>query len=216
MERIVVAFLTSLKRGASRHVSVMMSPTKGSVLEAELIRRAQQGDEAAFELLVQEHQEAVFRLAYLFTDDPHAAQDVAQEAFIRAYRMLRRFDTERPLRPWLLGITRHLALNHRRALGRYLNILRRTIAHEPENVRHEPDVWGKWEAEALRTAVKKLPVTDREVIYLRFYLELSVRETAETLEVAEGTVKSRLSRALERLRRVVEQDYPLLKEERSL
>lgn len=105
--------------------------------ETELIRRAAQGDEAAYETLVQAYQEAVFRLAYLFTGDAAEAQDVAQEAFIAAYRALPRFDLTRPLRPWLLQITANTARNHRRSIGRYVHALRRLVIAEPV---YPPDI----------------------------------------------------------------------------
>ncbi len=66
--------------------------------EAKLIGRARQGDEAAWEILVRQHQEAAFRLAYLLLGDADEAEDVAQETFIRAFRSLDRFDPDRPLR----------------------------------------------------------------------------------------------------------------------
>lgn len=69
------------------------------------------------------------------------------------------------------------------------------------------------DAELLWQAVRKLGQRDQEVIYLRYFLELSVAESAEALEVAEGTVKSRLARALKRLHQVVERDFPALGEE---
>ena len=77
--------------------------------EADLIARARAGESAAWEALAREHQQAVFRLAYLILGDPADADDVAQEAFIRAYHALDRFDTSRAARPWLLSIAANLA-----------------------------------------------------------------------------------------------------------
>ena len=90
-----------------------------------LARLARQGDAFAWERLVGEHQQPVFRLAYLLLGDPDEAQDVAQETFIRAYHALHRFDNERPLRPWLLRIAANLAYNRQRSLRRYLAALKR-------------------------------------------------------------------------------------------
>ncbi|MEZ4737214.1 MAG: RNA polymerase sigma factor [Caldilineaceae bacterium] len=83
------------------------------------------GNEATWAALVQAHQAAVFRLAYLLLGDADEAEDVAQEAFIRAFYALARFDPARPLRPWLLQIARNLAYNRRRSLRRYLAALGR-------------------------------------------------------------------------------------------
>ena len=80
-------------------------------LSGEAVRRAANGDAAAWEPLVRAHQEAVFRLCYLLLGDPDEAEDVAQETFLRAWKHLRRFDATRPLRPWLLSIASNLASN---------------------------------------------------------------------------------------------------------
>lgn len=184
-------------------------------MEQDLVHRAREGDEFAYELLVRDHQEAVFRLAYLYLGDADDAADAAQEAFIRAFRMLKTFDTTRPLRPWLLRIAANVARNKRRAAGRYLSALRRWMFDAPEPFLHaEAESARLIEAQTLWEAVQRLPSRDREVLFLRFFLELSVSEAAEVLNVEIGTVKSRQSRALERLRGVVEQDYPLLYEGR--
>src|SRR5689334_7811726 len=99
--------------------------------ETDWVRRARQGDETAWELLVREHQQAIFRLAYLMLGDASDAEDVAQETFMRAFRALDRFDTSRAARPWLLSIAANLARNRRRSLGRYLQALTRAARIAP-------------------------------------------------------------------------------------
>ncbi len=187
--------------------------------ESELISRAQTGDQAAWEALVREHQQAAFRLAYLFLGETAEAADVAQEAFIRAYRALGRFDLARPFRPWLLSIVANLARNRRRALGRYLAAVRRLVgvASDPSGAglgAPAPAVAPAqtWLAGTLWEAIRRLRRTDQEVIYLRYYVGLSEAEMAATLGIAAGTVKSRLHRALARLRSVAEREFPDLKE----
>jgi RNA polymerase sigma-70 factor (ECF subfamily) len=186
------------------------------VSELNLINQARQGDETAWSTLVAQHQEGVFRLAYLLLGDADEAQDVAQEAFIRAFRSLHRFDPTRPMRPWLLQITANLARNRRRAIGRYLAAWQRLIwvASEPATTEPAEQKLEPGESEALWQAVQRLNRADQEIIYLRYFLELSVAETAEAAGIAPGTVKSRLSRALERLRQVVEREFPSLWKER--
>ena len=183
--------------------------------EAALVRHAVNGDAAAWESLVEIHQEAVFRLAYLLLGDPDDAKDIAQEAFLRAWRHLRRFDTTRPLRPWLLSIAANLARNRRRSAGRYLTALMRSFREEPVMERIEDRSARDLQARELWKAVQRLNVLDQQIVYLRYFLELPVAETAEILHVPEGTVKSRLSRALEKLRNIIQQDFPLLSEERE-
>lgn len=175
-----------------------------------LISQARQGDATAWETLVSRHQEAVFRLAYLLLGDADEAKDTAQEAFIRAFRSLHQFDVARPMRPWLLRITTNLVYNRRRAVGRYLAALQRLVRLTPEPVlTPAPEANLPSEDSALLwQAVRRLNPADQEVIYLRYFLELSVAETAEVANIAPGTVKSRLSRALGRLRQVIEREFP--------
>ena len=178
-------------------------------MDSELIRLAQQGDTGAYEQLMQRHQEPVFRLAYLICGDPDDAEDIAQDSFIAAYRALPRFDFERPLRPWLLRITANTARNRRRSIGRYLNVLRRWANEWADEADAEAQASDTLAADALLAAVRRLSEADQTVIYLRYYLELSVAETAQALDVEPGTVKSRLNRALGRLRESVLRERPL-------
>lgn len=179
--------------------------------EATFVRKAIDGDVAAWEPLMRAHQEAVFRLCYLLLGDPDEADDVAQETFLRAWRHLRQFDPERPLRPWLLSIASNLASNRRRSAGRYLAALTRVFRSEPASaVSTEERSARQMEAENLWKAVQRLSAADQQIIYLRYFLELPVAETAQVMQVAEGTVKSRLNRALKRLRAVIRDDFPLL------
>ncbi len=184
--------------------------------ESTLIRHATNGDAAAWESLMLLHQESVFRLAYLLLGDPDDAEDTAQESFLRAWKYLRRFDATRPIRPWLLSITANLARNRRRAAGRYFAALMRSLRDEPASTRMEEKSVQHLEASELWHAVQNLTMADQQIIYLRYFLDLSVNETAQALQVAEGTVKSRLSRALEKLRSIIQQDFPVLSEGREL
>jgi RNA polymerase sigma-70 factor (ECF subfamily) len=184
--------------------------------EAEWIGRARQGDEAAWEVLVRRYQQPVFRLAYLILRDAGDAEDVAQEAFVRAFLSLHTFDLSRPLRPWLMRITVNLARNRRRSLGRYLANLRRAFEKNAEPAYSESAAGDRaqqhWQAHTLWQAVQQLNQIGQEVVYCRYFLDLSEAETAEALDIAPGTVKSRLSRAIQRLRQVIEADFPALRD----
>lgn len=183
--------------------------------ESQLIQRAVNGDAAAWEPLVLAYQETVFRLAYLLLGDPDDAEDIAQETFLRAWDHLKRFDAARPLRPWLLSIASNLASNRRRSIGRYLSALTRAFRAEPAPTGIEEKSLQSIEADHLWKAVQNLAIADQQIIYLRYFLDLSVAETAEIIRVAEGTVKSRLSRALDKLRDIIQQDFPVLFEGRE-
>jgi RNA polymerase sigma-70 factor, ECF subfamily len=182
--------------------------------DAEVVRLALQGDELAWERLVRAYQTPVFRLAYLLLGSPDEAEDVTQETFIRLYHSLVRFDATRPLRPWLFKIAANLARNRHRSMGRYLAASGRWFHSERGSLATPVEALGDRHqaAEQLWQAVQALSQADQQVIYLRCFLDLSVDETAQAMGLVQGTVKSRLHRALERLRKVIEQDYPALKD----
>ncbi len=179
-------------------------------VEANLIRQARQGDAAAWEKLVRQHQEAAFRLGYLLLHTPAEAEDVAQEAFVRAFLALDSFDETRPFRPWLLQITRNLAKNRLRSLSRYWQRVQRWWREE-ETAVHATAI-SLDDSARLWQAVQQLRPKAQEVIYLRYFLALSEAETAVALGLPAGTVKSRLHRALQQLKGVIEMDFAELKE----
>ena len=178
--------------------------------EPTLIRRAASGDAAAWEPLVLAHQQAVFRLAYLLLGDADDAEDIAQETFLRAWNHLKRFDETRSFRPWLLSIAANLSRNRRRSAGRYVSALMRAFREQPKETPLDEKSAQNTEANELWRAVQQLDLPDQQIVYLRYFLDLPVSETAEALQIAEGTVKSRLSRALEKLRRIIHQDFAVL------
>lgn len=188
--------------------------SKGAVVDAELaesreiewIGQARQDDALAWEQIVRYYQQPVFRLAYLILGDAADAEEIAQEVFVRAYLSLNEFDDRRPLRPWLLQITRNLARNRHRSLRRYWANLRRWWQQQPELAEpaaHQPQT----DAPLLWQAVRQLKPAWQEVIYLRYFLELSETETAAALKIASGTVKSRTHRALAALKDVIELQF---------
>ena len=149
------------------------------------------------------HQAIAFRTAYLVTRSAEDAEEVAADAFLKAFRALGRFRHGRPFRPWLLTIVANEARNRRRAAGRRQALaLRVADESRPGDAAPSPEA-AALEGEQRRlllAAVGRLGEADRQVIACRYFLELSEEETAAALGVRRGTVKSRLARALERLR----------------
>jgi RNA polymerase sigma factor (sigma-70 family) len=178
--------------------------------EPELIASAQNGDTRAFEQLVRIHQGIALRVAYLVVRDPSEAEDVTQDAFIKAYRSLDKFRAGAPFRPWLLGIVRNEALNRVRGAKRRHGLALR-VANDPVSGDAAPspeaEVTSEEERGRLLALIEDLPERYRSVVVLRYLLDLSERETSEILGLAAGTVKSRCSRALERLRRRLAVEY---------
>lgn len=173
--------------------------------DADLIARARTGDVAAYEELVRRYQDVAIRTAYLVCPEADA-DDAVQESFLKAYAALPRFRDGAPLRPWLLRIVTNEARNRRRSAGRRQGLAARAAAASgdgpgsqtvpgPEAVVIEAETRSE-----LLAALGTLRDDDREVLGARFLLDLSEAETAETLGVPRGTVKSRTSRALARLR----------------
>jgi RNA polymerase sigma-70 factor, ECF subfamily len=188
--------------------------------EQDLIARAQRGDTTAYEELVHAYQGIAFRTAYLIAGGATEAEDAAQEGFVKAWRAFGRFRRGAPFRPWLLRIVANEAHNRRRSAGRRAQLALRAsweissgdAAPSPEAAlwgggegregpfSPEAALFGAEQRQDLLEAVNGLPEDQRIVISLRYFAELSEEETAETLGLPRGTVKSRTSRALERLR----------------
>ena len=169
-----------------------------------LIERAREGERQAFETLVHRHSDAVLNFLIRFMPDRDDAEDITQETFIRAFGNLERFDPARGrFRSWLYRIAANLSLNE-------LKRRERSAAREEaaaENLRPEPDDGGRGvrslEHRPLHQALQTLSDTERQVILLAYYHDLTYREIAETLGIPLGTVKSRMYCGVMRLRKIL-------------
>jgi RNA polymerase sigma factor (sigma-70 family) len=166
------------------------------------LQRALDGDSAAYSELVRTHQDIAFRAAYLVTGSAAEAEDAAQDGFVKAWQSLPRFRRDAPFRPWLLAIVTNEARNRRRHAGRQAALALR--AFDPPGAGTEEAAAAHAEHERLLRIVGGLSEEHRLVIGYRYFLDLSEDETAEALAIPRGTVKSRLARALERLREQME------------
>jgi RNA polymerase sigma-70 factor, ECF subfamily len=174
--------------------------------EQELVEQARGGDARAYEALVRRYQDLAFRTAFVIAGGSADAEDAAQEGFVKAWYALPRFRAGSPFRPWLLAIVANEARNRRRSGRRQDDLAVRVAEDRPSG-----DAAPSPEAAALATeqrrlllaAMGRLGETDRQVIACRYFLELSEAEMAAALGCRPGTVKSRLSRALDRLRAVL-------------
>jgi RNA polymerase sigma-70 factor (ECF subfamily) len=177
--------------------------------EAELVARARRGDASAFDELVVMYQTLAFRTAFVLTGSVEDAEEAATDGFLKAYRALERFRHGKPFRPWLLAIVANEARNRRRAAGRRRALTLRVAEQgRPGDAAPSPEaaVLGTERRRLLLDAVERLPEEQRLVVTCRFFLDLSEAETAAVLGVRKGTAKSRLSRALDRLRAEVPED----------
>jgi RNA polymerase sigma factor (sigma-70 family) len=155
---------------------------------------------------VRRYQDVALRTAYLVCPEADA-DDAVQDALLKAYAALPRFRDGAPFRPWLLRIVANEARNRRRSAGRRDGLALRAVAADPTGAvgvataaAPEDDVMAAETRAELLAALRRLGDDDREILGARFFLDLSEAETAEMLGIARGTVKSRTSRAVARLR----------------
>ena len=157
--------------------------------DPQLIAAAKAGDLAAFEALVKRYQTDVLRLSLHIVRDMGAAEDAAQEAFVRAFRFLRRYRGESKFSTWLFSIARNCALDE----------LRRSKRGGEPRENFDADVAAR-ESDAqlgieIREAMGELPLDLREAVILIDMFGMSYREAAHVVRTAEGTLKSRVHRA---------------------
>jgi RNA polymerase sigma-70 factor (ECF subfamily) len=171
--------------------------------DARLVARARTGDVNAYTALVQRHQRTAVRVAHVVSGVPAEAEDIAQDAFMKGWHRLDRVREGAPFRPWLLAIVANEARNRRRGRGRrdhYELVLAADRSGSSMSPQPEAEAQQAADRRRLLVAVRALPVRQREVVACRYLLELSEAETAAVLDLAPGTVKSHLSRGLDRLR----------------
>jgi RNA polymerase sigma-70 factor (ECF subfamily) len=163
--------------------------------DLELVQRAKAGDRSAFDQLVGPLIGPAFRLAFGMLHDRAAAEDAVQEAAVRSWRKLNNLRAGNPLRPWFLAIVANQCRTAMRA--RWWSVLRFEVIDRPESAAFEDRIVRGAD---LRAALRKLGTDQREVLVLRYYLDLPLEEVASITGVRVGTVKSRINRGLAALR----------------
>ena len=150
--------------------------------EGELVALARRGDGDAYASLVRAHSDIAFRTAMLITQDAAEAEEAAQDAFVKAWRALRRFREGEPWRPWLLTIVANEARNRRRSAGRRQALALRLVPHGQSGSAETAVLAGETRA-TLLAALARLRDDDRLVLGCRYLLELTEAETAAALGV---------------------------------
>ena len=174
-----------------------------------LIQQCLNGDEAAWQTIVRTHRRKVFNIAYKFVGNVDEAEDLSQEVFIKVFRSLGTFDRRANFQTWLYSVTRNLCIDHYRALRKEREAMNRDLdidvlapaSHDrnPHQLLESQD-----QAALLRRALDRLPEALRTAVVLRDLQELSYEDIARTLDLPDGTVKSRISRGRAELARQIQ------------
>lgn len=165
------------------------------------IQHLKRGDLAGLDVLVNRYQMKAVRTAYLITQDKHIAEDVMQNAFIRAYERIGQFDLSRPFEPWFMRLVANLSLNAVKSEQRIIQLEPQLEQNLVAKVLNPAHALEKSEREAaIRQALKELPAEQRAVIVLRYYLDYSESEMAQELQAPLGTIRWRLHAARKKLK----------------
>ncbi len=175
-------------------------------LDKELVQRVQQGDKSAYDLLVIKYQHKIVQLVNRFVKDPSEAQDVAQEAFIKAYRALGNFRGDSAFYTWLYRIAINTAKNYLVSRSRRYSDFEVDV-QDAEQVENAPQLKGMETPDnvlmneqivlVIKSAIEKLPEEMRTAIMLREFEGMSYEEIAQAMDCPVGTVRSRIFRARE-------------------
>jgi RNA polymerase sigma-70 factor, ECF subfamily len=175
--------------------------------ESDWIERASHGDTDAYAQLMRRHQQVAFRTAYVILRSPAEAEEATQDAFLKAYRALDRFERGAAFRPWLLRIVANEARNRRRAIGRRLRLRTRAAAEIPSGgaaPSPEAELLESEQRAQLLAAIDGLREDERVAVIGRYFIGLTDEETAAVLGVPRSTVKMRVWRGVEHLREQLE------------
>ncbi len=191
--------------GMNRPMSVSPSALPA---DEELVKLARTGDSKAFELLAQRHQQKAYHIAFGFVRDREEAKDLSQDAFLKAFMNLKTFDGRSGFYTWFYRILVNVCLDHkRRRSGRFNEEFNEAVENQvepshPSALPTTPDnaVLASQLSRKVGVALDGLPATQRTAFILKNHQGLSIKEIAEVMEAAEGTVKVHLHRAVKALR----------------
>lgn len=171
--------------------------------ELHLITQAQHGDRQAFAELVYNHREGVINVAYRMCGDPELAEDIAQDAFIRAWQNLPKYQPKAPFKSWVYRIATNATLDALRSTKQTVDIDKLPLATSA--IGPEKTIEEKERAEMVKQAVQELPPASRKVLVLREYEQLSYQQIAQVLDIPVGTVMSRLNYARKAIKQSLKQ-----------
>jgi RNA polymerase sigma-70 factor (ECF subfamily) len=193
----------------SADLPAMPSDAPGESGEVEaLIQRCLQGDELAWDAVVQRYRRKVFNVAYKFVGRHEEAEDLTQDIFLKIFKSLGTFDRRANFQTWLISVSRNLCIDHYRSVRLERQAIDRQVnPNELSPVAREPGPIAAIEQQdrvvLLRDALAGLPASLRTAVVMRDIQELSYQEIADRLQLPEGTVKSRINRGRTELARQI-------------
>jgi RNA polymerase sigma-70 factor (ECF subfamily) len=179
--------------------------------EKNLVEKSAEGDIDAFETLIQSHQKKVYNIALRMTKNPEDAQELSQDAFVRAFIAIKKFRGDSSFATWLYRITMNVCTDFLRKRNKASVISIEQSVYESQQTMqladNEPGPDEISEKNQLKKLVKEamdlLPPEHRQVLILRDLLDMTYKDIANTLSINEGTIKSRINRARENLKKVI-------------
>lgn len=174
---------------------------KDETVYTDLIQLTLSGNKEAYSELYDVTIHEVYKTAHFLIDDKADVDDVVQEIYIQLYESLRKYDSEKPFRPWLIGLVIKQIHSYRRKRWMRLRIIKKAEEQRtPVQSDFSNDVVSKISNRKLIELIHKLPYKLKQVIILRYLHDYSQEEVAEILHIPIGTVKSRIHAALKKLR----------------
>ncbi|WP_342719192.1 sigma-70 family RNA polymerase sigma factor [Bacillus paramycoides] len=172
-----------------------------TVLYTDLIQLTLSGNKEAYSKLYDKTIQGVYKTAHFLIEDKMDVDDVVQEIYIQLYESLRKYDSEKPFRPWLIGLAIKQIHSYRRQRWMRIRIIKKAEEQrKPVQIDFSNDVVSKISNKKLIELIHKLPYKLKQVIILRYLHDYSQEEVAQILHIPIGTVKSRIHAALKKLR----------------
>lgn len=177
------------------------NPNSGDPEDARLVQRLSDGDEAALVCVMERYGSAILGFAQRLVGDKHLAEEIYQDTMLKVWQQASQFRMDGHLRAWLFRVARNSAIDYMRKKRPIIEELGPGLP----STRHRPETEAErgWLADRLGEAVMSLPLAYREVIELRYFQQMGYQEVAQVLHIPVGTVKSRVSYALNRLTKLL-------------
>ncbi len=184
-----------------------IAPNHSGPPDGDLVREALRGNAHAFETLVSRHHQSVYRFLYHFMGNAADAEDITQETFLNIHRKLKSHNPAQSFTAWMITIARNLAISHhRRRTPSPLDPALLAAAIKGVTPTPESELLAKEAGEEVHAALQRLPEEIREVLIMRYLMDIPLQQVAEMLNIPEGTAKSRLFKARNVLREQMERN----------